>query len=73
VVGCTNGGRGEVPGERRPVIRDGDDNSNNNTINNSIIKKMVLKLLLMMVMIAAFGSVKTQKLKELLLLCQNVF
>jgi hypothetical protein len=24
-VGCTIGSRGEVPGERRPVIRDGDD------------------------------------------------
>jgi len=25
VVGCTIGSRGEVPGERRPVIRDDDD------------------------------------------------
>jgi hypothetical protein len=25
VVGCTIGSRGEVPGERKPVIRDDDD------------------------------------------------
>jgi len=30
VLGCTSGLRGEVPGERRSVIRD-DDNDNNNT------------------------------------------
>jgi hypothetical protein len=26
VEGCTTGSRGEVPGEREPVIRDDDDN-----------------------------------------------
>jgi hypothetical protein len=25
VVGCTTGSRGEVPGERKPMIRDGND------------------------------------------------
>jgi hypothetical protein len=25
VVGCSSGSRGEVPGERKPVIRDDDD------------------------------------------------
>jgi hypothetical protein len=25
VVGCITGSRGEVPGERKPVIRDDDD------------------------------------------------
>jgi hypothetical protein len=27
VVGCTTGSRGEVPGERKPVIRDDDDDA----------------------------------------------
>jgi hypothetical protein len=29
VVGCTIGARGEVPGERKPVIRDDDDDDDN--------------------------------------------
>jgi hypothetical protein len=29
VVGCTIGSRGEVPGKRKPVIRDGDDDYDN--------------------------------------------
>jgi hypothetical protein len=28
VVGCTIGSRGEIPGERKPVIREADDNNN---------------------------------------------
>jgi hypothetical protein len=34
VVGCTTGSRGEVPGERKPVIRD-DDNDNDNDNRNT--------------------------------------
>jgi hypothetical protein len=40
IVGCAIGSRGEVPGERRPVIRDDDDKNNNTppTSNNSNLK-----------------------------------
>jgi hypothetical protein len=31
VVGCTTGSRGEVPGDRKPVVRDDDDDDNNNS------------------------------------------
>jgi hypothetical protein len=34
VVGRTIGSRGEVPGERKPVIRDDDDDDDNN--NNKL-------------------------------------
>jgi hypothetical protein len=44
VVGFTTGSRGEVPGKRKPMIREHDDNdkiinhnNNNNNNNNSII------------------------------------
>jgi hypothetical protein len=37
VVGCTTGSRGEVPGERKPVIRydddDDDDDGDGNNLN----------------------------------------
>jgi hypothetical protein len=37
VVGFTTGSRAEVPGKRKPVIRehDGDDNDDNGKINNN--------------------------------------
>jgi hypothetical protein len=39
-VGCTIGSRGEVPEERKPVIRNDkdDDNNNNNNNNNNKVK-----------------------------------
>jgi hypothetical protein len=33
-VGFTTGSRGEVPGKRKPVIRNDDDNNNNNNDDN---------------------------------------
>jgi hypothetical protein len=35
VVGCTTGSRGEVPGERKPVIRDGGGTAAATTTNAS--------------------------------------
>jgi hypothetical protein len=32
VVGCTTGSRGEVPGERKPVIRDGEEEEEDDDI-----------------------------------------
>jgi hypothetical protein len=39
VVGCATGSRGEVPGERKPVIGDDDvdDDDDDNSNNNGII------------------------------------
>jgi hypothetical protein len=34
VVGCTIGSRGEVPGERKPVINNNNNNNNNNTVKS---------------------------------------
>jgi hypothetical protein len=39
VVGCTTGSRGEVPEERKHVIRGGNDD-NNNTIPNVHVFQM---------------------------------
>jgi hypothetical protein len=36
-VGCTTGSRGEVPVERKSVIRDDDDDDNNNNNNNKLL------------------------------------
>jgi hypothetical protein len=33
VIGCTIGSKGEVPGERKPVIRDNDDDTSPKIIN----------------------------------------
>jgi hypothetical protein len=32
MVGCTTGSRGEVPGERKPVIRDDEGNKNKSPV-----------------------------------------
>jgi hypothetical protein len=39
-VGCTNGSRGEVPGERKPVIRDDDDDD-----DDDITATMAMKVI----------------------------
>jgi hypothetical protein len=39
VVGCTTGSRGEVPGERKPVIRDNNNTDVSVPLDKNIIKK----------------------------------
>jgi hypothetical protein len=42
VVGFTTGSRGEVPGKRKPVIRE-QQQSNNNNNNNIILKSQAIQ------------------------------
>jgi hypothetical protein len=42
-VGCTIGSRGEVPGERKPVIRDYDDDDDDD-INKVKVKLSLAQL-----------------------------
>jgi hypothetical protein len=40
VVGCTTGSRGEVPGERKPMIRDDDNNNHLYTFHTCGTQRM---------------------------------
>jgi hypothetical protein len=43
MVGCTTGSRGEVSGERKPIVRDdvdGGSGDDNNDSNNNLIMKL---------------------------------
>jgi hypothetical protein len=46
VLGCTTGSRGEVPEERKPVIRDddGDDNCSSSSSSSSSNNNMILHI-----------------------------
>jgi hypothetical protein len=45
-VWCTIGSRGEVPGKRKPVIRDGDDNDDDMTTTTTTTTTTIIIIII---------------------------